>query len=68
MVFQGLKDTDGLEVCKAIEIDNQNSEAYLNRGIVYITIGMKNEGCIDLSKAGELGNITAYDSIKELCN
>ena len=22
MVFQGLKDTDGLEVCKAIEIDN----------------------------------------------
>jgi hypothetical protein len=28
----------------------------------------KNEGgCLDLSKAGELGNSRAYDVIKELC-
>lgn len=45
-----------------------NPEVYLQRGLSKIKIGHKESGCLDLSKAGELGVGTAYDSIKELCN
>ncbi|MDP4210787.1 MAG: tetratricopeptide repeat protein [Bacteroidota bacterium] len=53
---------------KAIDIEPKFSEAYYNRGLTYIYIHQTNEGCLDLSKAGELGVKKAYEAIKELCN
>lgn len=43
-------------------------ENYFLRGIAYISINKKEQGCNDLSKAGELGYEQAYRAIKELCN
>ncbi len=52
---------------KAISI-KANGNSYLVRGLAYIKKGEKNKGCQDLSKAGELGEETAYQKIKEHCN
>jgi len=40
----------------------------LQGGIAKIASGLKDKGCLDLSKAGELGEASAYETIKELCN
>lgn len=45
----------------------QNGNAFLFRGLSFIKIGKKSEGCKDLSKAGELGENSAYDEIKKYC-
>ncbi|MBU3714299.1 MAG: hypothetical protein FGM46_05055 [Ferruginibacter sp.] len=52
---------------KAIELNPQYAEAYHNRGIAKLISGQKAGGCLDLSKAGELGSEKAYDLIKEHC-
>ena len=53
----------------AIELAGDYSpDGYLYRGISKIRLGYKDEGCMDLSKAGELGNVDAYKMIKEHCN
>ena len=52
---------------KAIELDPNLAEAYLNRGVAKILHGKIYSGCLDLSKAGELGNMEAYDLIKKYC-
>lgn len=44
------------------------ARAYLLRGTSKIIISDKNSGCLDLSKAGEIGNINAYDLIPKYCN
>jgi len=31
-------------------------------------LGQKDSGCLDLSKAGELGKSIAYEAIKKHCN
>jgi len=31
-------------------------------------LGQKDSGCLDLSKAGELGYFKAYETIKKYCN
>jgi hypothetical protein len=38
------------------------------RGILRIDFGDLKNGCLDLSKAGELGDLKAYEIIKEKCN
>jgi len=38
------------------------------RGTAKIGLGRKNNGCLDLSKAGELDFALAYKAIKEFCN
>ena len=48
---------------RAIQIDNDFSEAYFNRGLVYVYIGENEKGLADLSKAGELGIYQAYNLI-----
>jgi tetratricopeptide (TPR) repeat protein len=53
---------------KAIEIEPKFAEAYYNRGITYIYIQQKEDGCIDLSRAGELGVKRAYVAIKRFCD
>lgn len=57
-----MKDLD-----RAIAIDPELNVAYFNRGIVKIELKRMDSGCLDLSKAGELGMEKAYDKIKEHC-
>ena len=52
---------------KAIELDPKLADAYGARGIVKIALGQKDSGCLDLSKAGELGAVQVYDFIKQFC-
>ena len=52
---------------KAIEQYPYLPEAYYNRGLVLIYLKDKAKGCIDLSKAGELGVADAYPVIKKYC-
>ena len=52
---------------KAIELNPDFADAYYNRGIAKYDLGDKNGSCLDWSKAGELGDETAYDLIKEHC-
>lgn len=57
------------DLTKVIEMDNETkAEALYYRGSIRIELGNKNEGCLDLSKAGELGFTNAYKMIDKLCN
>jgi tetratricopeptide (TPR) repeat protein len=52
---------------KSIEINPNNSPAYYKRGFCQFEVGNKSQGCLDLSKAGELGNKEVYPLIRKLC-
>ena len=52
---------------KALDLYPAMGEAYYNRGLVLIYLKDKAKGCIDLSKAGELGVEDAYAVIKKYC-
>ena len=52
---------------KAIELYPYMGDAYFNRGLVLIYLKDKEKGCIDLSRAGELGVQDAYSVIKKHC-
>ena len=52
---------------KAIELYPFMGDAYFNRGLVLIYLKDKEKGCIDLSRAGELGVQDAYSVIKKYC-
>ena len=49
---------------KAIELNPSFGEAYFNRGLVQIFMKDTRKGCLDLSKAGELGIENAYEALK----
>lgn len=53
---------------RAIELKEDMGEAYFNRGYVYLKLGNRRAGIADLSKAGELGIISAYNLIKRISN
>ena len=53
---------------KAIELHPRLGEAYYNRGLVLIYVKDKAKGCLDLSKAGELGIDEAYSVINKYCD
>ena len=60
---------DAINDCsKIISINPKNAHAYSMRGILRIEFGDTKNGCLDLSKAGELGDLKAYELIKEKCN
>ena len=50
---------------RAIELEPNMGEAYYNRGLVQIFMKDTRKGCMDLSKAGELGILAAYDILKQ---
>jgi tetratricopeptide (TPR) repeat protein len=56
------------DVSKIIQLNPKNVDAYYMRGILRIDFGDTKNGCLDLSKAGELGDLRAYEMIKEKCN
>lgn len=61
--------SDAINDCsKIIEINSKNVDAYFLRGILRIEHGQMEAGCLDLSKAGELGDLKAYELIREKCN
>ena len=49
---------------KAIELNPSFAEAYYNRGIIQIFMKDTRKGCLDISKAGELGITEAYEVLK----
>ena len=49
---------------KAIELNPSFAEAYYNRGVIQIFMKDTRKGCLDLSKAGELGILEAYEMLK----
>lgn len=60
---------DAINDCsKIIQINPKNVDAYYMRGILRLNFGDMKNGCLDLSKAGELGDLKAYETIKEKCN
>ena len=60
---------DAINDCsKILQINPKNMDAYYMRGILRIEFGDMKNGCLDLSKAGELGDQKAYETIKEKCN
>src|SRR5690606_6503810 len=60
---------DAINDCtKIIQINPGNYDAYYLRGILRLDFGDFNNGCLDLSKAGELGDLKAYEVIREKCN
>ena len=52
---------------KAISEYPQMGNAYYNRALVLIFIKDREKGCIDLSRAGELGIKDAYSVINKYC-
>ncbi len=60
---------DAINDCsKIIQINPKSIDAYYMRGLLRIEFGDTKNGCLDLSKAGELGDLKAYEAIKEKCN
>lgn len=52
---------------QAISLHPSMGDAYYNRGLVLIYLKDKEKGCIDLSRAGELGVGDAYSVIDKYC-
>ena len=50
---------------KAITLNPNFAEAYYNRGVIQIYMKDTRKGCLDISKAGELGIDDAYAVLKE---
>ncbi len=51
---------------KAIELKPEMGEAWYNRGFVYLRLGNERLGVADLSRAGQLGILPAYNLIKRI--
>ena len=49
---------------KAIDLNSNFAEAYYNRGLIQIYMKDTRKGCLDISKAGELGIEEAYEVLK----
>ncbi len=52
---------------KAVALYPEMGDAYFNRGLVQILVQDKEKGCMDFSKAGELGVKDAYGMISKYC-
>ena len=52
---------------EAIRLYPAMGDSYFNRGLVLIYLKDKEKGCIDLSRAGELGIADAYSVIDKYC-
>lgn len=69
-ILVGLSDMFNAEesYTKAIELKSNFAEAYFNRGYTRLKLGKRQEGMADLSKAGELGVVAAYNLLKRMGN
>ena len=53
---------------KVLRLEPRFAQAYYNRGLVYIYLDQKEKAYEELSIAGELGLLDAYNVIKRYCN
>ena len=60
--YEALDDIDRL-----IDLDPRNPQGYMFRAVVKVQVGDERGACLDWSKAGELGEISAYDYIRQNC-
>jgi tetratricopeptide (TPR) repeat protein len=56
------------EYTYCLEKEENFAQAYYNRGLLHIYMENPEKGCVDLSKAGELGIQSAYQVIYKFCN
>lgn len=68
LFHQGDLDSAISAYTRAIELESEMGEAYYNRGYIHLKLGNQAKGIEDLSKAGELGIVGAYNLIKRLTN
>jgi len=68
-IYLGMKEFEKAikDFLTAYEKDPRLAEAYYNRGLTQIYVSRLQEGCADLSKAGELGIQDAYKAISRFC-
>ncbi|MGM0550232.1 MAG: tetratricopeptide repeat protein [Bacteroidota bacterium] len=52
---------------QAIRLAPEFHQALFNRGLTFIYLKQTENGCMDMSKAGELGNEKAYEVIQRYC-
>lgn len=52
----------------SIKYGDNSGETHYILGVLYLSQGNNQNGCLHLSKAGELGYMEAYDVIKSKCN
>lgn len=52
---------------KKVDINPNDAKFYYLRGLLLIQDNQKDSGCLDLSKASELGYKYAYEAIKKFC-
>lgn len=55
------------DINQALKMKPNDGGCYLMRGLIQVQLGRKNSGCLDLSKAGELGIKEAYEYIQSVC-
>lgn len=60
--YEALDDIDRL-----IDLDPRNPQGYMFRAAVKVQVGDDRGACLDWSKAGELGEISAYEYIRQNC-
>ncbi|HAQ65532.1 MAG TPA: hypothetical protein DCR43_06740 [Bacteroidales bacterium] len=53
---------------RAIDLNDKLAEAHFNRALILIFLKQNDVACRDLSRAGELGLVNAYNLIKRYCN
>ncbi|MEG1983316.1 MAG: tetratricopeptide repeat protein [Alistipes sp.] len=53
------------DYCQAIALNPSFAEAYYNRGLVQLFMKDTRKGCLDISKAGELGIAQAYKVLQK---
>ena len=53
---------------KALEINPKDELAYFKKGIIEITLGQIDNGCLNFKKAGELGYAKSHKLIKIYCH
>ncbi len=70
IVYLGSEDyTSALSALdRAISLKPEMGEAWYNRGYVYLRLGNEQQGIADLSRAGQLGVVPAYNLIKRISN
>ena len=51
---------------EALRLQSDMADAYFNRGLAYIKLGQIAQGRADISRAGELGIMAAYNLLKRL--
>lgn len=56
-----------IEKVRISKLDIDLSNTFFNRGLLKIQINKLESGCLDLSKAGELGYSKAYEYFQKYC-